>query len=99
MSYEMNVSSSIDTVKSKSSAAAEALYSPHPNLNELSGEQVIGMVPGALAGQYVLYIDGHRFDETTDPETVDLSRVPGLVYILTVSEDGGLPEFSANKST
>ena len=66
-----------------------SLANPSHDLDQISGEQLIGMVPFALNGDYELYIDGIAIDQDTDISTIDLRNVPGLLYTLTVYRSQG----------
>ncbi|WP_341281075.1 hypothetical protein [Paenibacillus sp. FSL H8-0537] len=68
---------------------SSALYKGTGNLNQISGDQVIGMVPFALNGEYTLSIDGIRVDADTDIEEIDLRGVSGLSYTLSVTRTNG----------
>lgn len=61
------------------------LYTGVQNLNRVSGEQVLGMIPSALDGKYVLYVDGMRIDESTDLDALDLRRIPDASYQLSIT--------------
>jgi hypothetical protein len=57
------------------------------SLNEISGEQLIGMVPFALNGDYKLIIDNIIIDHTIDIATVNLRNVVNLTYTLTIDRN------------
>jgi hypothetical protein len=77
---------------------ASAPYMGTGDLKKVSGEQVIGMIPGALEGDYILYIDGMVINEDTDLTAVDLRGVPGAAYQLKVSRtDEMIKEISATR--
>ncbi|MFC6333916.1 hypothetical protein ACFP56_14910 [Paenibacillus septentrionalis] len=57
------------------------------SLTEISGEQLIGMVPFALNGDYKLIIDNIVIDHTIDIASVNLRNVIGLTYTLTIYRD------------
>ncbi|WP_042203658.1 hypothetical protein [Paenibacillus camerounensis] len=64
-----------------------ALYTGTGDLKKVSGEQLIGMIPQALEGDYILVIDGIVFNEETDLDAVDLRGVPGVAYELRVTRN------------
>lgn len=68
-------------------AVSVAPYRGTGDLKVVNGTQVIGMIPSALEGDYILYIDGIRIDENTDLAAVELRGVPGLEYQLSVTRD------------
>ncbi|WP_339246491.1 hypothetical protein [Paenibacillus sp. FSL F4-0243] len=77
---------------------AAAPYKGTGDLNKISGEQVIGMIPPALEGEYILYIDGIAINEETDLTAVDLRGVPDAAYQLRVTRtDEMITEISATR--
>lgn len=64
---------------------AMAPYKGTGDLKKVNGAQVIGMIPPALDGEYVLYIDGLVIKEDTDLAAVDLRGVPSADYQLKVT--------------
>lgn len=66
-----------------------AKYESTSDLTQMTGEQIIGLIPAALSGEYSLVLDGILIDNTTDIDMVDLRGVPRLTYkiSLTRSED------------
>jgi|GEM_PF-1584553 len=71
--------SSKDIVKTTSSSER--------SLSEISGEQLIGMVPFALNGDYKLIIDNIVIDHTIDIASVNLRNVVEQNYTLTIYRD------------
>jgi hypothetical protein len=78
---------SIDMKKPASQQVAPAKYTGTADLSILKGEQVIGMVPFALAGNFNLRIDTMLIDINTDITTIDLRGVPGLNYTIAITRD------------
>ncbi|OKP84627.1 hypothetical protein A3844_19250 [Paenibacillus helianthi] len=77
---------------------ANALYKGTGDLKKVSGEQVIGMIPAALEGDYILHIDGIVINEETDLTAVDLRGVPGAAYQLRVTRTNEMiTEISATR--
>ncbi|MRN53047.1 hypothetical protein [Paenibacillus monticola] len=64
---------------------ASAPYTGTGDLKKVNGEQVIGMIPSALEGDYILYIDGIVINMETDLTAVDLRGVPGGAYQLSIT--------------
>ncbi|MEK5033537.1 hypothetical protein MKY96_18940 [Paenibacillus sp. FSL R7-0302] len=77
---------------------ASALYTGTGDLKRISGEQVLGMIPAALEGDYILYIDGMVINEATDLTAIDLRGVPGAAYQLEVTRtDEMIKQISATR--
>jgi hypothetical protein len=53
----------------------------------MTGKQIVGMVPYALAGEYILIVDGITINSTTDITTIDLRAVPPLNYRIGIYRD------------
>lgn len=88
----------VQTSLPEQSTIAPALYTGTGDLKEVSGGQVIGMIPQALEGEYILVIDGIVFNEETDLDAVDLRGVPGTAYKLRVTRtDEMITEISATR--
>lgn len=66
-----------------------APYKGTTNLQLLTGSALIGMVPHALNGEYVLVIGGITINSNTDIESVDLRNVAHQDYSITVSRLNG----------
>ncbi|GGA04891.1 hypothetical protein GCM10008018_58460 [Paenibacillus marchantiophytorum] len=77
----------IHTGEAVSQQIAPAKYTGTADLTSIKGEQLIGMVPSALAGNFQLIIDGLSITDTTDITTVDLRGVPGLSYNIRITRD------------
>lgn len=82
----------------KQPVVASAPYVGTGDLKKVSGEQVIGMIPAALEGDYILKVDGIVINEKTDLTAVDLRGVPGVAYQLNVTRtDEMIKEISATR--
>ncbi|MBW7475214.1 hypothetical protein K0T92_10685 [Paenibacillus oenotherae] len=64
-------------------------YEGTADLNEMTGEQLIGMIPHALAGEYRLSIDYIGIDSSTDISSINLRGVVGLKYKISVNRTNG----------
>lgn len=75
------------------------IYRGTENLAHVSGDQIVGMVTYALAGDFPLTIDGILINASTDISAIDLSGVPGLTYMLVVNRDSfrNILSVTANK--
>ncbi|AIQ46203.1 hypothetical protein R70723_10125 [Paenibacillus sp. FSL R7-0273] len=89
------------TVKARGpeqSTITQALYAGTGDLKKVSGAQLIGMIPQAIEGDYILVIDGIIFNEETDLDAVDLRGVPGGAYELRVTRNSEMiTEISASR--
>lgn len=86
LKQEMNVSE--NQIVPQVSKVETSTYEGTPDLTQMTGEQVIGLIPAALSGEYSLILDGILIDNTTDIEMVDLRGVPKLTYKISLSRSG-----------
>lgn len=64
-------------------------YQGTANLQTITGESLIGMVPHALEGEYELVIDGLLININTDITTINFRGVPKHMYKLDISRQSG----------
>jgi hypothetical protein len=55
------------------------------DLSVMSGDQILGMVPFALRGEYILMLDNIQISEGIDVENINFSGVAGNTYKITVN--------------
>ncbi|TVY07320.1 hypothetical protein [Paenibacillus cremeus] len=68
-------------------AVLENKYLGTTDLGQISGEQVLGMVPYALAGEFPLVVDGITINPNTNISSINFRGVSGLTYSLTVNRN------------
>lgn len=81
----LEADSTVQASRPEQPTVALAPYTGTGDLKKVSGEQLIGMIPQALEGDYILVIDGIVFNEETDLDAVDLRGMPGAAYELRVT--------------
>ncbi|MEK3713926.1 hypothetical protein [Paenibacillus sp. FSL R7-0333] len=90
--------SAVELRQPEQRTVASALYTGTGDLKRINGEQVLGMIPAALEGDYILYIDGMVINEATDLTAIDLREVPGTAYRLEVTRtDEMIKQISATR--
>lgn len=65
----------------------EGAYNQTADLNLMSGEQALGLVPFAKEGEFVLMLDGLLIDEKSDLTAIDFRGVLKETYTLDIARD------------
>jgi hypothetical protein len=84
---QKEINMKIDREEIKNPIVSNAIYNGTADLTKLKGEQLIGMIPFALDGEFTLFIDGIPIDSNTDISTINLRGVPGLLYTIYINRD------------